>query len=222
MSPMMNRSFTTREKVLLAVLAVLVIGCFYYLLVFRPSMDTIQASDTSLANVESDITIQQAVAANKTTLEQQIDAAKASGAKQKTMPAYDNAKNEISMLDGVLSEAVSYSLDFSDPEFADDVVRRAVSISFTANSYADAQAVLTKLIDCPYRCLISDFSISGTDLTQSATDRVSVTVNVVFFESLSGSTTASTATASTGTASASTATASSSTGSAATNAGAAS
>lgn len=41
----MNRSFTTREKALMLILAVLLLGCCYYLLVLKPSLDSIAASE---------------------------------------------------------------------------------------------------------------------------------------------------------------------------------
>ena len=94
----MNRSFTTREKALMLILAVLLLGCCYYLLVLKPSLDSIAASEAKLSELDSEITIQQAVSAKKTQLEQQIAEAEASGTPQKTLPAYDNTKNEINEL----------------------------------------------------------------------------------------------------------------------------
>ena len=75
----MNRSFTTREKALMLILAVLLLGCCYYLLVLKPSLDSIAASEAKLSELDSEITIQQAVSAKKTQLEQQIAEAEASG-----------------------------------------------------------------------------------------------------------------------------------------------
>ena len=51
-----------------------------------------------MSELDSEITIQQAVSAKKTQLEQQIAEAEASGTPQKTLPAYDNTKNEINEL----------------------------------------------------------------------------------------------------------------------------
>jgi len=180
----MNRTFTTREKTLLVILAILLIGCIYYLFVFSPSVNMMNNADRQYENVQNDILVQQAVASKKASLEQQLEDAKAKGASEKTMPAYDNTKNEITLLNGILSPAASYNINFADAEFTDNVARRTVHISFTANSFAEAQSMISSLINSPYRCLIGDFSLTGSSLTQSSTEQVSVTVDVTFFESM--------------------------------------
>ena len=119
----MNRSFTTREKALMLILAVLLLGCCYYLLVLKPSLDSIAASEAKLSELDSEITIQQAVSAKKTQLEQQIAEAEASGTPQKTLPAYDNTKNEINELNAILADATSYNINFSEADLTDTVVR---------------------------------------------------------------------------------------------------
>ena len=88
-----------------------------------------------LSELDSEITIQQAVSAKKTQLEQQIAEAEASGTPQKTLPAYDNTKNEINELNAILADATSYNINFSEADLTDAVVRRVVDISFTCDSY---------------------------------------------------------------------------------------
>ena len=51
----MNRVFTTREKILLVILAILLIGCFYYLVVLKPSLDTLASSESQLSAVQDEI-----------------------------------------------------------------------------------------------------------------------------------------------------------------------
>ena len=69
----MNRVFTTREKILLVILAILLIGCFYYLVVLKPSLDTLASSESQLSAVQDEIALQQVVATKKAELEQQIN-----------------------------------------------------------------------------------------------------------------------------------------------------
>ena len=91
----MNRVFTTREKILLVILAILLIGCFYYLVVLKPSLDTLASSESQLSAVQDEIALQQVVATKKAELEQQIKEAEANGVDQKTLPSYDNTKSAL-------------------------------------------------------------------------------------------------------------------------------
>lgn len=84
-----------------------------------------------------------------------------------------------------MAEANSYNIDFSNAEFAGTLVRRNVSISFTTDTYAAAQTVLEKLIDCKYSCLVTDVTIKGNGLGQaSSANKVTASANVTFFEAL--------------------------------------
>lgn len=180
----MGRTFTTREKVLILILAVLLLGCCYYLLVLKPSLDAMQSAETRLAVAQDEMIIQQAVAGKKAELEQKIAEAEAAGQSQKPLPAYDNAKNEIAALDSILAGASSYSINFSDAEISNSLARRGVEISFTADSFAAAYEVLGRLIDCPYRCLVTDITVTGGSLGSSTSGKVSASASVVFFEAL--------------------------------------
>lgn len=179
----MSRTFTMREKVLMLILAVLLLGCCYYLLVLQPSWDALSASEKRLASVQNEIVVQQGVAVQRAQLQQQISEAEDSGAAQKTLPEFDNTKNAISELNGILADASSYSIDFSEVEITDSMARRTVSISFTTDSYAAAQSVLMKLVDCRYSCLVTDYAITGNNLGQSSSSgEVSASATIVFFE----------------------------------------
>ena len=109
--PSMNRVFTTREKILLVILAILLIGCFYYLVVLKPSLDTLASDESQLSTMQA-VALQQVVATKKAELEQQIKEAEANGVDQKTLPDFDNTKSELAELDAILAEANSYNIDF--------------------------------------------------------------------------------------------------------------
>ena len=49
----MNRSFTTREKLLLAVLAALVVACVYFLLVLQPALSSVATADERVSTIQS-------------------------------------------------------------------------------------------------------------------------------------------------------------------------
>lgn len=183
----MNRAFTNREKILMLILAVLLLGCFYYLVVLKPSWDTIALADSRYASTQDDIAVQQVIAVKKAQLEQQIEEAKAAGDSQKELPLYDNTKNEITALNTILTGTGSYTINFAQAEFSDSLVRRSVSISFTSDSYSAAQVVLNKLINCPYTCLVTDITISAGSAGSSgstSSGTIASTATVTFFEKI--------------------------------------
>lgn len=177
----MNRSFTTREKLLLAVLAALVVACVYFLLVLQPALSSVATADERVSTIQSEIAVQEAMASQKAAMEAEIAAAKAAGKQESILPAFDNSKAEVRELDSMLSQAKSYDISFAQPDTSTNPVRRSVSISFTTSSYDDAYSTLKKLVGCRFSCLVTDISVTaGT----SAEGGVRATATVVFFESM--------------------------------------
>lgn len=177
----MNRSFTTREKLLLAALAVLVVACVYFLLVLQPALSSVATADERVSTIQSEIAVQESMASQKAAMEAEIAAARAAGKQEKILPAYDNSKAEVKELDSILSQAKSYDISFAQPDTASNPVRRSVSISFTTGSYDAAYSTLKKLINCRFSCLVTDISVTAG---ASAEGGVRATATVVFFESV--------------------------------------
>ena len=184
--PSMNRVFTTREKILLVILAILLIGCFYYLVVLKPSLDTLASSESQLSAVQDEIALQQVVATKKAELRAADQGSRSKrGRPEDAAQLRQHEKRAGQSFDAILAEASSYNIDFSNAEFAGTLVRRNVSISFTTDTYAAAQTVLEQLIDCKYSCLVTDITIKGDGLGQaSSANKVTASANVTFFEAL--------------------------------------
>lgn len=180
----MDRAFTAREKTLMIILALIIIGAVYYLFVYAPSSAAVESAQTQISQVESDLTVQQALATQRQSMEEQLKEIKSNGTAAQTTPKYDNNAKAVAEINKALSGAKTFNLSFQDPEQSEDgtAMRRTCSISFTANSYAAAKSIIQDLIDGKYSCLVTDFSITSGSSADSTDANASVTI--VYYESL--------------------------------------
>lgn len=79
-------------------------------------------------------------------------------------------------LNSILKNSQSYSLSFGTVDSSQSIVRRSISMQFTAVNYDAAKDILQQLHDSQYRCLLNDVNIA------SGTADVSVTASIIFFE----------------------------------------
>lgn len=149
----LNRSFSTSEKVLMLVLAVLLVVACYYFLVVKNVADTIAANEDRLADIEISINAQEMLAADRARMKAELEALGEDG----TLPVvavYDNIRNELNELNALMGGATTYNLSFAQPTVEDKLVRREVTVSFTVPDYAAALDVVRKLENGTYRCEI--------------------------------------------------------------------
>lgn len=176
---MMSRRFTNREKILLIALSILLLGLLYYQFVVKDVERTILEYDTT--DLETDLLVEQTKASEIMRMEAEM---KDSDVNESGYVAtYNNVKNEINELNDIFSSATSYSFGFAEPVSDGNAVRRDISISFSARSYATAKTIIQRLNDCRYMCHIGNVSISSNaDGGGVAAGAVSVSMNVTFFE----------------------------------------
>ena len=181
----LNRSFSTSEKVLMLVLAVLLVVACYYFLVVKNVADTIAANEDRLADIEISINAQEMLAADRARMKAELEALGEDG----TLPVvavYDNIRNELNELKG---GATTYNLSFAQPTVEDKLVRREVTVSFTVPDYAAALDVVRKLENGTYRCEITDFSVIGDMLADGTVDSVDAVLTVTYLETTNGAAT---------------------------------
>lgn len=183
----LNRSFSTREKVLILILVVLLIGACYYFLVVKNVADTMAANEAALSETNLQIDRQTALAAARSRMEQELEKL---GPEQNLpeVAVYDNIRNELDELNALLSGVITYDLKFGQPVLKDSLVRRPVTVSFTVRSYRDALDVVAALGHGSYRCEVTDFALTGKLLADGSVDNVSATLNVTYFETTNGAT----------------------------------
>ena len=183
----LNRSFSTRETVLILVLALLLVVACYYFLVVKNVSDTVAANNEQLAGIEMNIGAQESLAAARARMKAELDEL----GDDETLPevaVYDNIRNELNELNTLLGSATTYNLSFGQPTVEGQLVRRTVTVSFTTPSYASALEVVRQLENGTYRCQITDFTMTGELLADGSVSSVNATLSVTYLETTNGAT----------------------------------
>lgn len=175
----MRRAFTTREKVLLVVLAVLVIGIGYFKLLLEPINDKIADYQADMTAEQDEILQNTAVLMQMQQMQTELEELHAAGG-VKPLPSYDNSDALLVELNTVLGRSRDYSLNFGAVAPLEDsayIMRRPLSLTFSTDTYAQARSILDDLHDSDNINQISDCSISF-----QKDNTVSVTLTIAYFE----------------------------------------
>lgn len=146
-------------------------------------------------DLESSIEVEEIKANQLNNMRNEI--ANASDENLGSIEVYNNQSNEIRMLDEILSGTRYVSITWSNPTLQNSIVRRKADISFTVESYAEAQAVIEDVYDCQYRLIINSIVIDGDEeLIEVVDDEtfevsmenapINVSLTVTFFETTVG------------------------------------
>lgn len=186
---MMSRKFTLREKVLLLVCAVILLGLFYYRVVWMETAETITASNTS--SIQDEIMIQEAMSQKKTQMEDELKTNSANTLGE--IAPYNNISNEMNELSTILQSADSYELSFSEATLEGTTVRRNIDVTYHASSFQNLMKILQSLHDCKYRCMIGNVNIQTASAQSASIQKSSdlnVSLTITFYETTynSGST----------------------------------
>lgn len=185
MASIFKRSFSTIEKVLIAVLIVALLGAAYYFGVVKNVADTKAANEQALASLEDEIASQRSVNMLRTQMEAELGDL-GSLSSLPVVATYDNVSNELAELNSILSKASAYDLKFSAPEKSGTTIRRVVSISFTTPNNESALNIIGELKNGPYRCEITDFSLTAKLLADGSVESVAGTMTVTYYETSIG------------------------------------
>ena len=146
-------------------------------------------------DLESSIEVEEIKANQLNNMRNEI--ANASDENLGSIEVYNNQSNEIRMLDEILSGTRFVSITWSNPTLQNSIVRRKADISFTVESYAEAQAVIEDVYDSQYRLIINSIVIDGDEeLIEVVDDEtfevsmenapINVSLTVTFFETTVG------------------------------------
>ncbi len=175
----MSREFTTREKILIVIFALLVIGLCYYKLLLVPINDSIEQYQIDTETEQSEIVQNEVTLKQMKNMQKELEEIKSSG-DAKPMPQYDNSEAVLTELNTILSQASDYSLSFGTVEALEEtpyVMQRPVTLTFNASSYEIARSIMDDLHDSDNVNQISDISIAfNTD------NGVSVSLSISYFE----------------------------------------
>ncbi len=187
----MNRDVNTKEKVLLVILVLIILGFGYYRFVDQPVRKNLAKAETEYSSIQTELTAVRIKIRELQRMQDEIDEITAGG-KDSYMPSYNNAKEELALLNDILNESVTqYSVAFTNVTRYKDQIRRDFKLSFTAPDYESMKAVIDKLTGVDYRCMLGDCScnvIQVKNPQQEETTALSVSATATFFETMVGGT----------------------------------
>lgn len=171
----MNYAFSKREKVMLVILSVIVLGLCYFKFILEPINNKI---DSYAGMTEEDmlgITENTAVIQKIRKMQEAIDEAKADG-NYEPIPSYDNSKELLNELYATLEGTIDYQLSFENIGADDYVILRPISMTFKSADYESAREIINRLHDSANLNQISDVIISADE------GFYSVSLRVTYFE----------------------------------------
>ncbi len=177
----LSRDFSTREKILLVILLVIIITGAYYLFVWRTVDDQILSIRSQNSSMESQLTIATAQVERLQAMSEQID----NDILRSYMPSYNASKQELDFLHGTLAETEDYMINFTYINREGDQISRGFNLQFTARDYAQAKKIIKALEDSEIRCLIGDYKIDPTDKQEYLlSGKVQVALSGSFYETM--------------------------------------
>ena len=136
----MNRDVNTREKVLLVILVLIILGFGYYRFVDQPVRKNLAKADSEYASIQTELTEVRIKIRELQRMQDEIDEI-TSGGKDSFMPSYNNAKEELALLNDILNDSVTqYSVAFTNVTRYKDQIRRDFKLDFTAPDYDSMKA----------------------------------------------------------------------------------
>ena len=169
----MSRNFTLKESILIIVLALVLVGLFYYQFVDRVVRDSINSSNAEYDSLRTDLDSLQARLGQLTSIQQSMDALEAEG-NLSWMGSYNNSKEEVAFLNDILADTLQYSISFANVTRTGNQIRRSFSLNYRTRGYKAARDIMIKLLEGKNRCLVGDvrcaINSDGTvNMSQSAT-----------------------------------------------------
>ena len=193
----LSRDFSRGEKIILIILAIVLVGLVYYQFVDKAVRESIEKANAEAEAIKVELTTVNAKIKRMEEMQAELDSI-TSDPNASYMGSYNNSKEEIAFLNDVLSNALQYSISFSNVTRDGDQIRRNFSLQFTTSDYASMERIIKQLCDGKMRCLINDISYSTTRYNYSAAERekygvdyyerVNVNCTATFFETMVGGT----------------------------------
>ena len=177
----MKREFTSREKILLVILSVIVIALGYFKLVLGPINDRVDYYRGETA-VEQTLVGENTVRlAQLEKMEAAVAEIKAAGT-EKAIPQYDNSGKLMIELHEIMSDTLDYSLDCSAGTVQQDyIMLRPIVMTFRTSTYAQARQIVDRLCSSENISQISDMNMNTyTEGRNSGT--VETTLVITYFE----------------------------------------
>ena len=182
-----SREFSLKEKILLLLLSLVLVGLAYYQFVDRPVRATVTSAHRETQELKTELKTVEAKLEKMRRMRSEIEDVTAGGTASE-MYSYNNSKAEIALLNDILGDTLQYAITFENVTREGDQIRRDFSLQFTVDKYDAVEGVLQALNGSPYRCLIGDVRCSANRDGNIMDGNVTVNAVATFYETMVGGT----------------------------------
>lgn len=154
---------------------ILLLFVLWYQLIYVPTKQEIESFDAQRMEIETNIQIEQSKNLKMKNMLKELEELKKQDAVTE-IAAYDNIQNVMNSLNGILSSADQYVLNFSVPvvDEGTGLYRRDVDLSFETSSLMRADQIIRNIYASPYRCVIGSMRMNAEDTTGNQDNRASL------------------------------------------------
>ena len=157
----MKKGLSSREKILLVILALMAVFAVYYYVFYIPTQEKISYFKAETVRLEDEIMVSEIKIGKLNMMVKELEAIKSGDMTNiKELPPYDNSSNVMNSLSTILSKASVYNVSFSGVTEKDGIVRRDITLNFSCTTYETAKAILSDIYNGDYRCLVKDLHIT--------------------------------------------------------------
>ena len=177
----LTKDFSTREKIFLASLLVIIIVAAYYLFVYRTVEDQITALRSQRSALENQLAISTAQVERLKAMSEQMG----NDTLRSYMPSYNSSKKELDFLNETLAGTEDHLINFTYLTRNGDQINRGFGLQFNAKDYAQAESIIKAIEDSEIRCLIGDYMIKPIETEKHLlSGKVQVSLNGSFYETM--------------------------------------
>jgi len=151
----LSRDFTRTEKLLIVVLALILLALAYYQFVDKNVRQTIVNAEAETKALQTQLDAAQTRLAAAQKVQKNMDQLEAEG-RLSWMGSYNNSKEEVAFLNGILAGTLKYSVSFAEVTRKGDQIRRSFTLEYQTPDYLSAQDIIVRLRESRNRCLVSD------------------------------------------------------------------
>ena len=180
----LSRDFTLKEKILLLLLSLVLVGLAYYQFVDQPVRSKIESAHAEAQELAAELKTVDAKLEKMHRMRNELDDVTAGGTASE-MGSYNNSKEEYQVLNDILGDALTYSITFANVTRDNDQIRRNFTFQFTTD-YEAMEEKIDSLLRNHYRCLIGDLRCTATRNGDVTEGTITVNGTATFYETMVG------------------------------------
>lgn len=178
---MLMRNFTKREKIVLLILVLVLLGGFYFLVIHYPVSTRLEEIESEKLMVEDETTVAIAKGQKYVTMKNELNEIfQLPFDKITVMPAYDNQTQLLYNYQTIFQD-LSPDLRLGDVKIDGNIATRTVSFTVTVSDFESAKDFIKKLTSTGFRCLLQNITISP-EQGDLETNSIKLSGNIVFYE----------------------------------------